>query len=120
MLKKTTYYVLKEPLLLQAEGDAKSFHMLPAGTPQYEDWSAPEGFTRYRVYINIKGDPSMDKIVSDKINLIDPIWAQQIYPNDLPKLMADTPVTKDDLIRILKARKVTREDLAQIVREWTD
>lgn len=120
MRNNTTYYVLKEPLLLQAEGEARNFHVLPAGTPLYEDWAAPEGFTRYKVYINIKGDPAMEKVVSDKINLIDPIWAQQIYPGDLPKLMADTPVTKDDLVRILKARKATREDLAEIVRAWTE
>jgi len=35
-------------------------------------------------------------------------------------LLANTPVSKADLVRILKARKMTREELAQIVREWQD
>jgi len=31
-----------------------------------------------------------------------------------------SPVTKNDLVRILKARKMTRVELAQIVSEWKD
>jgi hypothetical protein len=123
MMKKTTYLQIQEPLLLEVhepEAQQRDFHMLPAGTPLYHEYSFPEGHTTYRVYINIKANFAAKEIVSDKPNLIDPIWAYPVKPEDLPKLIANTPVSKDDLVRILKARKMTREDLAQIVREWTD
>ena len=119
-MSKTTYLKLEEPLLLESEGKSQDFHVLPAGTALYVDRSFPEGFTRYIAYINIKGDFAAKKIVSDKMNLVDPIWAHPVQRSDLPFLMANTPVTKNDLVRILKARKMTREELAQIVREWKE
>lgn len=119
-MSKTTYLKLQEPLLLESEGKAQDFHVLPAGTALYIDRSFPEGFTRYIAYINIKGDFAAEKIVSDKTNLVDPIWAHPVQRDDLPFLMGNTPVTKNDLVRILKARKMTREELAQIVREWKE
>lgn len=123
MMKKTSYLVTQEPLLLEVhEPDAqqRDFHMLPAGTPMYHEYSFPEGHTTYRVYVNIKGSFASKEVISDKTNLIDPIWAYPVSPDDLPKLIANTPISKEDLLRILKARKMTREDLAQIVREWRD
>jgi hypothetical protein len=123
MMSKTTYLKLQEPLLLEVQepgSEQRNFHMLPAGAALYKDYDFPEGFTRYVVYINIKAEFAAEKIISDKPNLIDPIWAYPVQSEDLRKLIADTPVTKDDLVRILKARKMTREDLAQIVREWRD
>jgi hypothetical protein len=122
-MKKTTYLRLQEPLLLEVlepGAQQRNFHVLPAGTPLFKEYDFPEGFTQYKVYINIKAQFAAEEIVTDKPNLTDPIWAYPVKPEDLPKLIADTPVSKDDLVRILKARKMTREDLAQIVREWQD
>lgn len=119
-MSKTTYLKLQEPILVNAEGELKNFHMLPAGTALYKDYSFPEGHTRYIVYLNIKGSFAAEKVESDKPNLIDPIWGYPVQRDDLAELMAGTPISKDDLVRILKARKMTREELAQIVREWRD
>ncbi len=119
-MSKTTYLKLKEPLLLESEGKSQDFHVLPAGTALYKDRDFPEGFTRYIIYLNIKSDFAAEEIVSDKPNLIDPIWGHAVRRDDLPFLMATTPVTKADLERILKARKMTREELAQIVRDWKE
>jgi hypothetical protein len=116
----TKYLKTTEPLLLTAGGEAKYFHMLPAGTAIYKDHSFPEGHTRYIVYVNFKGAFAANAIESDKPNLIDPIWAYTIEKDDVQKLLAETPISKDDLVRILKARKITREELAQIVREWRE
>ena len=123
MMKKTTYLQLEEPLLLEVlepGAQQRDFHMLPAGTALYYDYGFPEGHTRYAVYVNIKAKIAAKEVVSDKPNFIAPIWAEPVKAQDLPKLMADTPISKDDLVRILKARQVTREDLAQIVREWKE
>jgi hypothetical protein len=116
----TKYLKTTEPLLLTAGGEAKYFHILPAGTAMYKDYSFPEGHTRYIVYVNFKGAFAADVIESDKQNLIDPIWAYTIEKDDVQKLLAETPISKDDLVRILKARNITREELAQIVREWRE
>lgn len=119
-MSKTSYFRLEEPLLLQADGDLKNFHMLPAGTALYQDQSFAEGHTRYIVYVNIKGAIATERVESDKPNLVDPIWAYPVQRDDVSTLIADTPVSREDLVRILKARKMTREELAQIVREWQD
>lgn len=117
-MSNTEYLKLSEPLLLSAEDEATYFHMLPVGTPMYKDYSFPEGHTRYVVYINVKDQFLAEKVVSDKINLIDPIWGETVKKDDLKQLVGETPISKDDLVRILKARKITREELAQLVREW--
>jgi len=122
-MKKTTYLELQEPLLLEVlepGAQQQDFHMLPAGSALYPDYTFPEGHTRYIVYINIKAQIAAREIVSDKPNFIAPLWAEPVATRDLPALMANTPVSKKDLVRILKARAVTREDLAQIVREWSE
>ena len=119
-MKKTTMLKLKEPLLLNAEGETRNYHMLPAGTALYLDHSFPEGHDRYRVYINFKGTFEHEVIESDKPNFISPIWAYNIQKEDISKLISDTPISRDDLIHILKARKMTRDDLADIVRNWKD
>ncbi|MFA9216643.1 MAG: hypothetical protein ACEQSK_06010 [Sphingomonadaceae bacterium] len=119
-MEKTKYIKTLEPLLLSSEGKMENFHMLPQGTPLYKYYDFPEGHTTYVVYINIKGQFEYQSVESDKANLIDPIWAHPIQPEQVSKLMASTPVSKDDLMDILKARKITRDELAQIVREWKD
>lgn len=117
---KTTYIKTNEPLLLSAEGKSEYFHMLPPGTPLYKYRDDPEGLTTYMVYINIKSEFSFNTIESDKINLIDPIWAKTISPEQLPMVLSSVPISKDELVQILKARKISRDELAQIVRDWKD
>ena len=120
MASKTTYYRTTEPMLIAAESESRMFHILPAGTPIYHDKSFAEGHSRYVIYANFKGDLQAEKIESDKPNLIDPIWLYQVEKSEISKLIAEVPISKNDLVKIMKARKMTREDLAQIVREWTD
>jgi hypothetical protein len=120
MAAKTTYYLTKEPMFIAANSESKSYHLLPAGTPLYYDKSFAEGHQRYIIYANFKGDLQVEKVESDKPNLIDPVWLYQIERNDITKFMQEVPVSKDELVKILKARKITRDELAQIVRDWTD
>lgn len=117
---KTQYTQLNEPLLLSVVGQTKYYHLLPAGTPLYFDESFPEGYTRYKVYINIKGAFASEPIESDKVNLVAPIFAATIKKDEVQQLVADTPISKDDLVSILKARKMTRDELVQLVRDWKE
>ena len=123
MMQKTSYLVLQEPLLLEVlepEAQQRDYHMLPAGTALYKDYSFPEGHTRYIVYVNVKAQVATKTVVSEKPNFTAPLWGEPVRQEDLSLLLAGTPVSKEDLVRILKARKMTREDLAQIVREWKE
>jgi hypothetical protein len=120
MPKRTQYLKTKEPLLLNAGGETRDFHLLPAGTPLFKDHSFPEGHTTYIAYVNIKGDFAAEHIETDKVNFSAPIWARPVDKEEVSKLLSDVPVSKEELVSILKARKMTREDLAQIVREWKD
>lgn len=116
----TTYVKTLEPLLLNAGGEHKYHYMLPPNTPMYKDFAFPEGHTRYVVYVNVKDRFASESVESEKTDLIDPVWAYTIAKDEVPKLMTSTPISKGDLIRILKAREVTREDLAKIAREWSE
>lgn len=116
----THYLKTTEPLLLNTDGESKNYHLLPAGTALYKDATFPEGHTRYIAYINIKGAFGSEAIDSPKTNLVDPIWAYTIKPDEIKALMADTPISKADLAEILKARNITREELVQILREWEE
>jgi hypothetical protein len=120
IMTKTVYLKTKEPMLLGTEGQVEDFHVLPAGAALYKFKDFPEGHTTYIAYINIKGEFASERVESDKANLIDPMWALKIRPEEVRVLLDSTPVSKDDLVRILKARKMTRDDLAQIVRDWKD
>jgi hypothetical protein len=116
----THYLKTTEPLLLNTEGEPKYYHLLPAGTALYKDVTFPEGHTRYIAYINIKGAFGNEPVDSPKTNLVDPIWAYTIKPDEVKALMADAPISKADLVRILKARDINREELVQILREWEE
>lgn len=120
MAKKTTYYLTKEPMLISGTTDDKNFYMIPAGTPMYFDKAFNEGHQRYIIYANFKGNLQAEEINSDKSNLIDPVWLYQIDKEDVTKLIQKYPLSKADLLNILKARSITRDELAQIVREWKD
>lgn len=120
IMSETVYLKTAEPMLLGTEGQVQDFHVLPAGAALYKFKDFPEGHTTYLAYINIKGPFASKRIESNEANLIDPMWAMRISPEEVAVLVQNTPISKDDLIRILKARKMTRDDLTQIVREWKD
>lgn len=79
----THYLRLSEPLLLKADGKTKYLAMLPIGTAMYKDEAYAEGHTRYIIYVNIKDQFRAEKVVSDKKNLIDPLWGETVKKDDL-------------------------------------
>jgi hypothetical protein len=108
-----TAYTLKEPLLIA--GDQQHYSILPAGTVLYYDRAWPEGHQTYHVFFHFKGD---FKAVPADPEMISPLWLRTIDPEELPNLLNDYPVTKDELVKILKARKITKAELLQIARDW--
>lgn len=110
-----TAYTTKEPLLIA--GEQKHYSILPAGTVLYFDRAWPEGHQTYHVYFHFKGH---FKAESADPEMISPLWLRTVDPEELPKLLRDYPLTKNELVEILKARKITKAELVQIVREWPD
>jgi hypothetical protein len=108
-------YSIKEPLLIA--GEQKYYSILPEGAVLYFDRAWPEGHQTYHVYFHFKGD---FKAAPADASMISPLWLRTVEPEELPKLLKDYPITKDQLVGILKARKITKSELIQIVREWPD
>jgi hypothetical protein len=114
MTSKTAYRT-KEPLLIA--GEQKHFSVLPAGTILYFDRGWPEGHLTYHVYFNVQGE---FRTGPADATMIAPLWLPTVGPEELPKLLNDYPVTKNDLVEILRARKIRKEELTQILRAWPD
>ena len=115
-MKSKHAITLNEPLLIEGETN-KYYSLLPAGTVLYHDKSWPEGHETLHVYFNLKGNIDFQK--ADP-SVVSPLWLRTVDPAELTKLLQDYPLTKNDLVRILKARKISRDELAEIVREWKD
>ena len=77
----------------------------PAGTTLYFDKAMPEGFTRYKVYINLEKSPLNDLRLSPLKDptLIDPIWADALQKEDLKRIIATYPITKSELSKMLNS-----------------
>ncbi|NYE64072.1 hypothetical protein FHW58_005307 [Duganella sp. 1224] len=107
---------LNEPLLIEGNKQ-NSYSLLPEGTVLYYDKSWDEGHSTYHVYFHLKGEFKSTKVDNPGI---DPIWLRTIPNDELPKLVADYPVSRDQLAALLKAQRVNKQDLAQILRDWKD
>lgn len=116
--KMTKIHQLEFPLLVSSERESKITHMLPAGTTLYFDQAYPEGFTRYKVYINVDRMPLGLKDLADPTTII-PIDGAAPSGADLRKLLNSYPLTKNDLEAILKSGKVTREEIKALLTEYS-
>lgn len=115
-MKSTIAIKTEEPLLIEGK-DQNSFSILPKNTVLYYDKGWAEGHQTYHVYFHFKGKFSESPADA---NVIDPLWLRTVEKDEISKLMSDYPLTREELVSILKARKITRDELAQIVRDWTD
>lgn len=101
--KKPLVHKLKEPLVLAGgEGEAVRTYLLPSGTSLYYDQAFPEGFVRYKVYINVEGVDWEPKPADEKF-WIDPLSALPVGRDQLAELIKNHPLTKEELRSILGA-----------------
>jgi hypothetical protein len=116
--KPAKVHLLEFPLLLSSDRESKIAHMLPAGTNMYFDQAYSEGFTRYKVYINVDRLPLGLKELNDPTTII-PIEGAAPGGAELKKLLSDYPLTRNDLEAILKSGKVTREEIKALLAEYS-
>lgn len=115
--KMTKIHKLEYPLIVSSDQQSKITHMLPKGTTLYYDKAYPEGFTRYKVYINIDRMPLKLEDLQDPTEII-PIDAAAPDKDDLTRLIQDYPLTKSDLESILSSKKISEEEIKEVFEKY--
>jgi hypothetical protein len=115
--KMTKVHKLEFPLLLTTEDALSNSHLLPKGTTLYFDKAYPEGFTSYKIYINIDRMPLALTELSDP-TLIDPLEARALDKDDLKKILLNYPLTKSDLESILKSGKISKDEIKEVLTDF--
>ena len=103
-------HILKAPLSIGSEKD-NNYYLLPKGSYLYLDSVFPEGFTRYRLYVNIK-----EKLeVRDNVERVEaPMSADSITKDRLINLLDSVKLDKDDIKAILGNGKFSESDKKEI------
>lgn len=50
-------------------------------------------------------------------NYIAPVWLDKITKDELKEMMQHFPLSKSDVLEIIKSNELTRDDLADIARQ---
>lgn len=117
--KMTKVHVLEAPLLLLSNEMNDYLHMLPRGTTLYYDKSFPEGFSRYKVYINVDRMPLPLKELADPTTIA-PLDAYALDAADLQRALRDYPLSKRDLEAILRSKSLSREDIKEVFNNYLE
>lgn len=103
-------HILKAPLSIGSEKDV-NYYLLPKGTYLYFDSAFPEGFNRYKIYVNIKENLALQ----DNIEHVEaPISADSISKTLLLDLLKNVKLDKDDIKSILNNGKYSDADKIEV------
>ena len=115
--KMTKVHTLKQPLLVSSNTTGKVLHLLPSGTTLYFDKSFPEGFTRYKIYVNVDRMPLLLHELTDPSE-IDPLEARAFDGPTLAQALRDYPLTREELAAILQSPQLTKQDVQEVLNEY--
>lgn len=113
LYKTTLVHVLDAPMVLSADTMSAHVHLLPKGTTLYYDDSFAEGFTRYRVYVNIDRMPLALKELDDP-TMIAPIDARVMDADDLKGAPRTSVLTRQELEAILASGSMTHDEMKAV------
>jgi hypothetical protein len=113
----TMAHRLTAPLLISAEGQDGGFHLLPKGTLMYFDKSYPEGFTRYKIYVNVDRMPLKNEPLPEP-TLIEPIEATSIDGLTLSKILKEHPIRKEELTAIIKTNAMSKDEIKAVLEDY--
>jgi hypothetical protein len=108
---------LQFPLMLQSSEATGTSYLLPKGTRLYYDQAYPEGFVRYRVYVNVEGVKLESRQLDDPTEIA-PLTAFPVGKTELIKLLREHPLSKSDLGSILKSGQLTKEEIRSVLEEF--
>lgn len=109
---------LEFPLLLEGSSAPGQTYLLPKGTTLYYEQAFPEGFVRYRMYVNIEGVKLEPHQLADR-TAISPVTAYPVGKAELRKLLSEYPLSKEDLQAILKSSVMTKEEIRSVLDEYS-
>jgi hypothetical protein len=116
--KMVKVHELQFPLMLQASEATGTNYLLPKGTWLYYDQAFPEGFVRYRVYVNVEGVKLESRQLDDP-TLISPLTAFPVGKSELVKLLREHPLSKADLASILQSGQLTKEEIRSTLEDFS-
>lgn len=117
-MKMPRVHKLQFPLALSGGTSNGPTSILPKGTSLYYDQAFPEGFVRYKIYVNVEGVKLESQEVTEKF-WIDPLTAFPFDKDSLQKLIRDYPLTKDDLAAILRSGTISKQDIRDLLTEFS-
>jgi len=117
--KMTKVHTLKQPLILSSNVPGKVLHLLPVGATLYLDKSFPEGFTRYKIYVNVDRMPLALRELADPSE-IDPLEARAFDKPTLAQALRNYPLTRDELAAILQSPQLTKQDVREVLKEYLE
>lgn len=112
-------HTLEYPLMLDGSAEAGHNYLLPAGTTLYFDQAYPEGFIRYRVYVNVEGISLQSSTLEDPTE-VRPISAYPVDRAALAKLLREYPITKGELASILDSSQLSKQDIRDVLVEYSE
>ena len=75
------------------------------------------------IYANFRGIPNSEEIPMKLEwggNYIAPVWLDKITKDELKEMMQHFPLSKSDVLEIIKSNELTRDDLADIARQLSE
>lgn len=102
---------------MQLSTEQASNGLLPVGTTLYYDTSFPEGFSRYKIYVNINRMSLELETLRDP-TMIDPVDAIAFSQGALLKLLRNHPLTRKDLDTILSTDYLTKDEIKEVLSEF--
>ena len=112
-----TTHELAFPLMLQGPASTGANYLLPQGTTLYFDKAYPEGFVRFRVYVNVDGIKLETKKLADPTT-ISPLTAYPIGKPELLELLRGHPLSKDELASILGSAQLSKDEIRATLVEF--
>ena len=116
--KMPRVHKLQFPLALSGGSENGPTTILPKGTSLYYDQAFPEGFVRYKIYVNVEGVKLDSQEVTEKF-WIDPLTAFPFDKGSLQKLMRDYPLAKEDLASILRSGQISKQEIRDLLTEFS-
>lgn len=116
-MDKEFAFRLKEPALIATQS-GQQHYLLPADTVLFHQTSFAEGHSLYAIEVMLSGPLQHERLKQGEF--AEPLLLYNVETEDVKKLLNEYPLSKEDLVSILKARQITREELEQIVLEWAD
>jgi len=111
-------HTLEHPLLMTGAEVNSPPTILPKGTPLYYEKAFPEGFVRYKIYVNVEGIMLDTREPSERFWL-KPMTAFPVQDEQLRDLLNTYPLTKEQLASILESGQISKTGIRTLLTEYS-